>query len=214
MKILVTGFEPFGGESVNPAYEAVKLLPNKISGAEIITIEIPVVFDRGAKVVEEAIEKYSPDAVLCIGQAGGRSSITIEKVAINLREARIPDNDGNQPLESPIKEDGKNAYFATLPVKAMVENIRKNGIPSHLSFTAGTYVCNDVMYILLYTLENKYPNVKGGFIHVPFDTAQVIEKPVGMASMPVQTIANALEYAIEAIAQNETDVEIALGTTH
>ncbi len=214
MKILVTGFDPFGGESVNPAYEAVKLLPKEIKDAEIITIEIPTVFDKGAKVVEEAIEKHSPDAVLCIGQAGSRSCISIEKVAINLREARIPDNDGNQPLESPIREDGKNAYFTTLPVKSMVENVRKNGIPSHLSFTAGTYVCNDVMYILLYTLENKYPNIKGGFIHVPFDTAQAVDKVNGMASMPIATIAKGLEYAIEAIVENDSDVEIALGTTH
>ncbi len=214
MKILVTGFDPFGGETVNPAYEAVKLLPKEIKGAEIITIEIPTVFDKGAKAVEDAIEKYSPDAVLCIGQAGSRSCISIEKVAINLREARIPDNDGNQPLESPIRADGKNAYFTTLPVKAMVENVRANGIPSHLSFTAGTYVCNDVMYIVLYTLENKYPNVKGGFIHVPFDTAQAIDKINGMPSMPIATIAKGLEHAIEAIVENDSDVEIALGTTH
>ena len=130
MKVLVTGFDPFGGEKVNPAYEAVKLLPDTIAGAEIIKIEIPTVFTRSAEVVEEAIKKYEPDMVLDVGQAGGRSCMTVERVAINLKEARIPDNDGEQPFDEPIREDGETAYFSTLPVKAMVENMRAHGIPA------------------------------------------------------------------------------------
>ncbi len=213
MKILVTGFDPFGGEAVNPAYEAVKLLPKSIKGAEIITIEIPTVFGRGAKMVEKAIVEHKPNAVVCIGQAGGRSCISIERIGVNLKEASIPDNDGNQPADEKIKEDGENAYFATIPVKAMVNNVRKNGIPSHLSYTAGTYVCNDVMYSLLYMLDKKYKDIKGGFIHVPYATEQVVNKANNIASMPVQTIAKGLEYAIEAIIENESDIADAMGTT-
>ncbi len=213
MKILVTGFDPFGGEAVNPAYEAVKLLPKSIKGAEIITIEIPTVFSRGAERVEKAIVEHKPNAVVCIGQAGGRSCISIERIGVNLKEASIPDNDGNQPADEKIKEDGENAYFATIPVKAMVNNVRKNGIPSHLSYTAGTYVCNDVMYSLLYMLDKKYKDIKGGFIHVPYATEQVVNKANNIASMPVETIAKGLEYAIEAIIDNESDIADAMGTT-
>ncbi|QSX05238.1 pyroglutamyl-peptidase I [Sedimentibacter sp. zth1] len=213
MKILVTGFDPFGGEKVNPAYEAVKLLPKEIKGAQIITIEIPTVFGRGPEAVEKAIIEHNPNAVVCVGQAGGRSCISIERVGINLQEASIPDNDGNQPVDKKSKEDGENAYFATIPVKSMVNNVRKHGIPSHLSYTAGSYVCNDVMYSLLYTLDKKFPGVKGGFIHVPFATEQVTSKANNVASMPVETIAKGLEYSIEAIVDNELDINEAMGTT-
>ncbi len=213
MKILVTGFDPFGGETVNPAYEAVKLLPESIKEAEIIKIEVPTVFGRASEEVEKIIEKHRPDAVVCVGQAGGRSCISIERIGINLREAPIPDNNGNQPADEKIKEDGQNAYFATIPVKAMVDNVRKNGIPSHLSYTAGSYVCNDLMYSLLYILDKKYPHIKGGFIHVPYATEQAANKANNIASMPVQTIAKGLEYAIEAIIYNESDIKNAMGTT-
>jgi len=213
MKILVTGFDPFGGEKVNPAYEAVKLLPKQIKGAEIISIEIPTVFDRGPEAVKAAMEKYQPDVVLNVGQAGGRCGMTVEKVAINYVEASIPDNDGNQPSDQMLKEDGETAYFTTLPIKAMVENMRKNGIPSSISYTAGTYVCNTVMYTTLYNISKEFPEVIGGFIHVPFETGQVLEKPK-MPSMPVETIAKGLEYAIEAIVKfKEKDLDVNLGGT-
>ncbi|NLW23183.1 MAG: pyroglutamyl-peptidase I [Tissierellia bacterium] len=212
MKILVTGFDPFGGEKVNPAYEAVKLIPDKIAGSEIIKLEIPTVFTRSALVVEEAIKEHNPDVVLSIGQAGGRSSITVERVAINLAEARIPDNDGEQPIDQKIKEDGENAYFATIPVKAMVKKIREKGIPAHVSYTAGTYVCNSIMYNVLYMADKKYPNIRAGFIHVPYAPEQVVDKPEGTPSMPVETIAKAIEYAIEAIVENEEDYKGSMGT--
>ena len=199
MKILVTGFDPFGGDKVNPAYEAVKLLPGTIAGAEVIKIEIPTVYGKSGEAVEEGIKKYKPDVVLCIGQAGGRSTITVERVAINLAEARIKDNEGNQPIDKPLEKDGENAYFATIPVKAMVNNIRKHGIPANISYTAGTFVCNSVMYDLLYMINKKYPEIKGGFIHVPFAPEQVVDRPDGTASLPVEITAKALEYAIEAI---------------
>ena len=127
MKVLITGFDPFGGESVNPAYEAVKLLPETIAGAEVIKLEIPTVYHKAGEAVEAGIEKYQPDVVICVGQAGGRSSITIEKVAINLAEARIPDNSGEQPMDQPLRPDGENAYFTNLPCKAVVPYMIENG---------------------------------------------------------------------------------------
>lgn len=214
MKVLVTGFDPFDGESVNPAFEAVKLLPDKIADAEIIKLEIPTVFTRSAEVVEKAIEEYQPDIVLSIGQAGGRSCVTVEKVAINLAEARIPDNDGEQPIDQALREDGDTAYFATVPVKAMVANMRKHGIPAHISYTAGTFVCNSVMYHVLYLLDKKFPGVHGGFIHVPYESSQVVDKPNGTPFMPVDQIAKALEYAIEAAVKGETGEEVVAGETH
>lgn len=212
MKILVTGFDPFGGEKVNPAYEAVKLLPDNIAGADIIKLEIPTVFTRSVSVVEEGIKKHQPDVILSIGQAGGRTSITVEKVAINLAEARIPDNDGEQPLDQALKDDGDTAYFATIPVKAIVNKIRENGIPANMSYTAGTYVCNSIMYNVLYLTNKKYPNIKAGFMHVPFSTEQAAGKPDGTASMPVETISKAIQYAIEVIANNTEDLKTSMGT--
>ena len=213
MKVLVTGFDPFGGEKVNPAYEAVKLLPDTIAGAEIIKIEIPTVFTRSA-VLEEAIQKYRPDVVLDVGQAGGRSCMTVEKVAINLKEARIPDNDGEQPFDEPIREDGETAYFSTLPVKAMVENMRAHGIPAHISYTAGTYVCNCIMYNALYLAAKKYLGVRAGFIHVPFENGQVVDKANGTPFMSLEMIAKGLEYGIEAAVTTTDDVQKAMGETH
>ena len=199
MKILITGFEPFGGESVNPAYEAVKLLPDMAGDIQIVKMEIPTVFGEAGKVVETGILQHQPDAVICVGQAG-RADIGVERVAINLVEASIPDNAGNQPMDVKVQEDGDTAYFATIPVKAMVKNIKDHGIPASISYTAGTYVCNSVMYDLLYLIDRKYPSIRGGFIHVPYATEQGVGKPVGTATMELSTISKALLYALEAVA--------------
>ena len=214
MKVLITGFDPFGGERVNPAYEAVKLLPDTIAGAQIIKLEIPTVFSKSGPAVEAGIQEHQPDIVINVGQAGGRSCVTIEKVAINLADARIPDNAGEQPVDEVLQEDGENAYFATIPVKAIVQNVRDHGIPCHVSYTAGTYVCNCVMYNVLYMAAKKYPNIRAGFIHVPFAAEQAVDKANGMAFMSLEMIAKSLEYAIEATVQNETDISEAMGTTH
>ena len=200
MKILITGFEPFGGESVNPAYEAVKLLPDMAGDIQIVKMEIPTVFGEAGKVVETGILQHQPDAVICVGQAGRRADIGVERVAINLVEASIPDNAGNQPMDVKVQEDGDTAYFATIPVKAMVKNIKDHGIPASISYTAGTYVCNRVMYDLLYLIDRKYPSIRGGFIHVPYATEQGVGKPVGTATMELSTISKALLYALEAVA--------------
>lgn len=214
MKVLVTGFDPFGGETVNPAYEAVKLLPDCIAGAEIRKVEIPTVFSRCRTVVEEEIQGYQPDMVINIGQAGGRSCVNIEKVAINLAEARIPDNDGEQPLDEPIHEDGEIAYFATVPVKAMVKKVREHGLPCQISYSAGTYVCNCVMYHVLYLAAKRYPKLKAGFIHVPFASDQVVDKPNGTPHMSLESMAKSLEYAIEAAVSYQEDIKEIMGTTH
>ena len=200
MKILITGFDPFGGETVNPAYEAVKLLPDTIAGAEIIKLEVPTQFHRAGAVLEDAMQRHKPDAVICVGQAGGRAAITPEKVAINLMDGRIPDNAGYQPVDVPIREGGETAYFTSLPVKAMVQRMRDAGIPAAVSYTAGTYVCNYLLYTLLYLIDKKYPNVRGGFIHVPYAMEQVINKPLGTPSMDLRQIARGLETAVEAVA--------------
>lgn len=213
MKILITGFDPFDKEKINPAYEAVKLLPDRIGCADIVKLEIPTIFGKGAAKVEKAIEEHHPDCVICVGQAGGRSCISVEKVAINLAEARIPDNEGNQPFDKAIAADGETAYFSTLPVKAMVENVRVHGIPANISYSAGTFVCNDVMYRLLHLINTKYHNIRGGFIHVPYTTAQAVTKADGTPSMDEKTIAKGLEYAIEAIVQNK-EYSGSMGTTH
>jgi pyroglutamyl-peptidase len=207
MKVLITGFDPFGGESINPAFEAVKMLPDEIAGAKVVKVEIPTVFRKGADKVHDAILKEKPDIVLCIGQAGGRAGISIERVAINLEDGRIADNEGNQPVDETIKENGEAAYFATVPVRAMVANVEDHGIPAHISYTAGTYVCNDVMYNLLYMLDKELPGIHGGFIHVPYDTKQVKGKPITTPSMPVGTISEGLRYAIEAAILHVSDAK-------
>lgn len=213
MKILVTGFDPFGGEKVNPALEAVKKLPNTIAGAEIIKLEIPTVFTRSISALNASIDEIKPDVVLSVGQAGGRFDITVEKVAINLKDASIPDNDSEQPIDEKIFEDGENAYFATIPVKKIAEGINKIGIPASVSYTAGTYVCNNIMYAGLYCADKKYPNMKAGFIHVPFITQQAVGKK-NTASMSLDNIAAALEDAIKTIVENDEDVKKVGGATH
>lgn len=214
MKILVTGFDPFGGEATNPAYEAIKLLPDTIDGAEIIKLEIPTVFGKGAQKAIEMIEEKEVDVVVSVGQAGSRSAMTVEKVAINLVEARIPDNEGQQPFDLKIKEDGENAYFTTLPIKAMVEEMKANGIPAFVSYTAGTYVCNEVMYQELYAVNKRFPSVRAGFVHVPYAAAQAVDKPNGTPFMSIETIAKGLEFGLKAIVANEEDKSIIMGETH
>ena len=172
MKILLTGFDPFDREKVNPAFEAVKLLPDTIAGAQIVKLEVPTQFVRAGEVLEAAMAEHKPDVVICVGQAGGRAAITPEKVAINLMDGRIPDNAGYQPVDVPIRADGPAAYFATLPVKAMVQRMQDAGIPAAVSYTAGTYVCNSLMYMLLSLIDRKFPSVRGGFIHVPYAMEQ------------------------------------------
>ncbi|MGL5354824.1 MAG: pyroglutamyl-peptidase I [Clostridium sp.] len=206
MKVLITGFDPFGGENINPALEAVKLLPNTIEGAEIIKLEIPTVFRKALEKIEEAIIENKPSIVIAVGQAGGRFGVTPERVAINLDDARIKDNEGNQPIDISIFKDGENAYFSPLPIKAMVKEMTDGGIPATVSNTAGTFVCNHVMYGILYLAEKKYPGIKGGFIHVPYIPSQVVSKPT-MPSMSLVDISKGLELSIKAAILNDEDIK-------
>lgn len=213
MKVLVTGFDPFGGESINPAWEAVKRIRSEIAGAEIVTMQIPTVVGRSIERVHEKMKELQPDLVISVGQAGGRSGVTPERVAINVTDARIPDNDGNQPIDEPVFTDGDAAYFSNLPVKAMVQAIRDAGYPSALSNSAGTYICNHVMYGILYYIHKEFPKVRGGFIHVPYAPAQTVNKP-NTPSMAIADITAALEAAIEAAVSSTHDIRAVGGEIH
>ena len=193
-RLLITGFDPFGGEQLNPSWEAVKDLPDRIGDLQITKMEIPTVFGLAAEKVLAASNELDPDVVLCIGQAGGRGAVTPEVIGINLREARIPDNSGNQPVNTPVIPGGPAAYFATVPVREMVKAIRSEDIPAALSYSAGAFVCNDVLYTLLRRFHGSGTRV--GFIHVPFLPQQAIN---GQPSMPQEQIVRALTLAIAAL---------------
>ena len=213
MKILVSGFDPFGGEKINPAIESVKLLPDEIKSAKIIKLEIPTVARKSLKKLEEVIEIEKPDVVINVGQAGGRTDITVERVGINMDDFRIKDNEGNQPIDEKIAKDGPDAYLVTIPIKAMVQKMIENKIPASVSNTAGTFVCNHVCYGMAHLASTKYPNMRTGFIHIPFLPEQVVDKR-NMPSMPLEMIAKGLEYAIEAIIENKKDIKAEGGATH
>ena len=215
MKILVTGFDPFGSDKINPAIEAVKKLPDTIKGAKIIKLEIPTVFNKSAQVVHQAIVKEQPDYVLNVGQAGGRSALTPERVAININDGRIPDNDGYQPLDEPIQPDGDTAYFTQLPIKAMAKAIRAAGLPAIVSNTAGTYVCNHIFYQVQFMRTKEFPKLKAGFIHIPFLPEQVITRP-NQPSMALADIVKGLTAAIGAIVERDgqSDIKAVEGQNH
>lgn len=213
MKILVTGFDPFGGEVINPAIETVKRLPDTISGAKIIKLEIPTVCHQSLRVIDEAIARYDPDVVLSVGQAGGRPDITVERVGINVDDCRIPDNAGNQIVDEPIYADGPAAYFVTVPIKAMVQRIRERNIPASVSNTAGTFVCNHVTYGVCHLLAVKYPGKRSGFIHIPFLPRQAVDKK-NMPSMSQDMMVEAITAAIEAVVDTEKDIKVTGGATH
>ena len=189
-RLLITGFEPFGGEEINPSWEAVSRLPDKIGGYTLTKLRIPVEFGKAAEAVLEKANVISPDAILCIGQAGGRAAITPELVGINLRNGNIPDNNGNKPQDEEIIAGGDKAYFSTLPVRKMAEAVNAAGIPSQVSYSAGAYVCNDVLYTLLAHFEGTKTRV--AFIHIPYSKEQKKEP-----SMDTEDIIRGLTIAIE-----------------
>ena len=190
-KLLITGFDPFGGETVNPAWEAVKLLPDTIGEYVLCKLEIPTVFGVAAHTVLAKAGELQPDVILCIGQAGSRNAVTPERIGINVRSARIPDNAANQPQEQPIIPNGPDGLFATVPVTAMAEAITAAGLPGTVSNTAGTFVCNDTLYTLLHHYQSTA--VRVGFIHVPWLLEQ------GTPNLPLADTVKALEAAISAL---------------
>ena len=190
-KLLITGFDPFGGERINPSWEAVKLLPETIGEYALTKLQIPTVFGQAAEKVLTAAKELKPDVILSVGQAGGRKAVTPEVIGINLREAGIPDNAGNQPVNTPVVPGGPDAYFSTLPVREMVQSIRTAELPAALSYSAGAFVCNDVLYTHLHHYHGSTTRV--GFIHVPYLPEQ------GSPSLPLEQTVAALIAAVQAI---------------
>ena len=215
MRVLITGFDKFGGESINPSNLCVNSLPDVIDNIEIKKVTLPTVFKDSSRVLEENIKSFSPNIIICVGQAGGRSKITPERIAINIDDARIPDNIGNSPIDEPIRKDGENAYFSTLPIKAIVDELNKNNISSAISNTAGTFVCNHIMYESLYLASTKYPHIKAGFIHIPYIEEQVLDKP-NMPYMKKEDIIVALELIIKTAVNyfDKEDTKITGGLEH
>ena len=200
-KILVTGFEPFGGERTNPSWEVASTLPATIAGHAVVRERIPVSFSRGPAAVLAAIRREDPSIVLCLGQAGGRAKVTPEFVGINYADARIPDNDGGQPRGARLLEDAPDAYFSTLPVHAMARAMVDAGVPAAVSYTAGTYVCNAVLFSALHALAKSRPTsrptVRAGFVHVPYSPEQARRLPEATPSMPVALMRKAITSALE-----------------
>ena len=209
MKIIVTGFDPFGGETINPSIECVMALP-EIEGVELIRLELPTVFKESAKRLNEVINDVKPDAVLSVGQAGGRAGITMERIAINVDDARIPDNISQQPIDEEIQVEGEAAYFSTLPIKRIVKAIREAGISAEVSNSAGTFVCNHIMYQSLFAATKADKPFKAGFMHIPFIPEQTTDKP----SLPLEESTRALQIAIETIRDylNDEDIKVQEGT--
>jgi len=193
-KLLITGFDPFGGESINPSWEAVALLPDVIGAWELTKLQIPTVFEKAAEQALSAAVEIQPDVVLCIGQAGGRPSITPEFAALNIRSASIPDNEGGVPVDVPVVAGGPAGLFSTIPCRAIVESIKAAGISAAVSYHAGTFVCNDLLYTLLWNFRNTTTRV--GFIHVPFLPQQTGE---GKPCMTLEDICLGLETAIRSL---------------
>ena len=202
MKILITAFDPFGGETINPALNAVMRLPDEIDGIHIIKRELPTVFGKSVDILYAALEKEKPDAVISVGQAGGRPAITIERIAINIDDAHIPDNEGIQITDTPIIEDGPAAYFTTLPIKAIINDLHQAGIPAAISNTAGTFVCNHVMYSALHYAALNQPELKAGFIHIPYEPRQTVDKPE-KPSMSLNDVVDGLKIIIKTIATTQ-----------
>jgi pyroglutamyl-peptidase len=201
--VLVTGFEPFDGRDMNPSWEAVVRLAESWSGP-LHTARLPCVFGAAIPTLQTAIEVYAPDLVVCVGQAGGRHTITPERVAINVDDARIPDNAGNQPVDVPVVADGPAAYFTRLPVKACVTELRSAGIPATVSQSAGTFVCNHVFYGLMHLIATRYPGLRGGFVHVPYAPQQVVD---GAApSMSIDMISRGLALVLRTSLNTPVDV--------
>lgn len=203
MKIIVTGFDPFGGEKINPSIECVKALP-EIEGVELFRIELPTVFKESAIRLNEVINNVKPDVVLSVGQAGGRPGITMERIAINVDDARIPDNSSQQPIDEVIQRDGEAAYFTTLPIKRIVKAIREVGNLAEVSNTAGTFVCNHIMYQALFAATKADKPFKAGFMHIPFIPEQTTDKP----SLTLEESTKALQIAIETIRDYLHDEDI------
>ncbi|QQE80176.1 pyroglutamyl-peptidase I [Alicyclobacillus sp. SO9] len=214
-RVLLTGFDAFGGESINPSWEAVRQLDGmELQGHTVRSFKIPTVFHTSISRLKQYIDDVQPCLIICVGQAGGRSDITVERVAINMDDARIPDNEGQQPIDIPIVEGGPDAYFSTLPIKAVVNQLLAENIPASVSQTAGTFVCNHLFYGLMHILASQSPvATRGGFVHIPFVPQQSV-KHRGQPSMSLETAVRGLRFAIMAAVNHERDIKKEDGALH
>lgn len=214
-RILLTGFEPFDKDTVNPSWEVARALHGQmIAGAEVCAVQLPCVFGDAMQVLDNALAELQPVLVISLGLAGGRSEITPERVAINIDDARIPDNAGNQPIDAAVVANAPAAYFSTLPIKAMVRSLRDQGIPAAVSNTAGTFVCNHIFYALMHRLARRVAaGVRGGFIHVPALPQQAAARP-GMASMALETQIKGVQEAIRVAMTTTNDLHENAGQLH
>jgi pyroglutamyl-peptidase len=211
MKALVTGFEPFGRDRINPSFEALRRLPQRLGGLDITTAALPVIYGAALPALGEAIAAHRPDIVLSVGLAGGRAELSLERVAINIDDARIPDNGGNQPIDRPVVADGPAAYFATLPIKAAVAALRDAGLPAAVSNSAGTFLCNHVFYGLMHLAATGTGLFRGGFLHVPYLPSQAAMVP-GAPSMALEQIVEGIEIILAVAAARIDDLVVSEGT--
>jgi pyroglutamyl-peptidase len=211
--VLLTGFEPFDESTVNPSWQAVRLAATTPpDGVSLTTALLPVVFGDAVERLRAAVEESAAEVVVCVGQAGGRPGVTVERVAINIDDARIPDNAGRRPVDEPIAADGPAAYFASLPVKACVAAVRDAGLPASVSHTAGTFLCNHVFYGLMHLIATERPGVRGGFVHVPYLPEQVTTGTE--PALPAAEIAAALTAIISAAVTTTADIKVTGGSLH
>ncbi len=210
MKALVTGFEPFGGDGVNPSSLALPRLKKRIEGVAVHTAELPCSFAHSTAALRAAIDEMKPDIVLSVGLAGGRAELCLERVAINVQDARIRDNDGKQPIDVPVVKEGPAAHFATLPIKACVAEMRKAGLPAAVSNTAGTFVCNHIFYALMDIAAAHPIPMRGGFLHVPYLPEQV-SRGMAAPSMALDDIVKGIEIIVAVSATRNSDIHTAEG---
>jgi pyroglutamyl-peptidase len=212
-RVLLTGFDPFGGESLNPSWEAVRRLHGRrVRDHELVAAQLPTCFDASRKRLQALLKQHAPQLVVCVGQAGGRARLSLERVAINIDDARIPDNAGRQPVDRAIVRNGPAAYFSTLPIKAQLLALHQAGIPAEISQSAGTFVCNHVFYGLMHALRGK-PQVRGGFVHIPFLPEQAVAHP-GAPSLALDAIIAGLETIVATALARRRDLKMQAGATH
>ncbi len=212
--VLLTGFEPFGGEVVNPSWQAVSALAARppVPGVTLRTTLLPCVYGVAADVVRDAVARWDPDVVIGFGQAGGRHQVTPERFAVNLDDAPAPDNAGGSPVDRPVVDGGPLAYLSGLPVKAIVAALRTAGIPAAVSDTAGTYICNHVFYALMHLVATDRPGMRAGFVHVPYAHGQVVDRPGATPSLSLDSITDALGVVVATTVSTRADLAVAAGS--
>jgi pyroglutamyl-peptidase len=214
--LLLTGFEPFGGELVNPSWEIARALDGWVcEGRTVRAVRLPCAFGDALRTLDDALAAHRPELVICLGQAGGRAEISIERVALNVDDARIPDNLGRQPIDTAVVPEGPPAYFSTLPIKALARDLRAAGVAAAVSNTAGTFVCNHVFYALMHRLATApaLAHARGGFVHVPYTPEQVAARP-GVAAMALATQVGAIRQALRSAVLTRADVRETAGREH